>query len=452
MLAAALAVALVTEAGLGGDTAPPARPVRVTVTPNGGQADNGGHYPMLSGDGRMIAFLSRSDALVKGDTNSRQDAFVRDLHSGVTTRLEVASAGLGPDTGTWSSAMSAGGRFVAFASRVTRDSPRGKGMNAIFVRDLKTGTTEVVSIASPSEESRGYCWVRAVSMDGRFVTFVSDAADLVAKDTNGKRDVFVHDREMAATSRVSVCSSGAESNGKSNWHDISGDGRLVVFWSEAGNLVEGDTNGVTDIFVHDRETGSTSRASVSSAGRQANGQCLNPAISLDGRYVVFESDASNLDPRDADARADIYIRDLQAGTTEVLSKAPAVAGLCAFFPSVSADGRYCVFEAGRAEKPGKRARRNDVYVHDRKRRSTVKVADGNTLWSHISADGRVIAFGSEASTIVKGDTNGCSDVFVVANPLFEPGDGPLPEPLGGAGDGRPGRGEADPESEAPNEF
>jgi Tol biopolymer transport system component len=408
---------------------------------------------MLSGDGRMIAFLSSTSTLVEGDTNCRSDAFVRDLRTGVTTRLEIASSGLGPDAGTWSSAMSAGGRFVAFASSVTRDFPGGERTNAIFVRDLETGITEVVSVASPSEESKGFCWVRGVSADGRFVAFVSGAADLVGNDTNGEWDIFVHDRETATASRVSVSSSGAESNGKSNWHDISGDGRFVVFDSEAGNLVEGDTNGATDIFLHDRESGRTTRVSVSSTGAQADGTSLNPAISLDGRYVVFESDAPNLAPGDTDPKGDVFLRDLQAGITEVVSKGPAVARLCANYPSVSSGGMFVVFEAGQ-DIPTRRARGGDtnVYAHSRGTRSTVKVADGNILWAHISADGRVIAFGSDASNIAKGDTNGCTDIFVTANPLFEAGGGPRVEPRAGGGRHRPDSGEADSESEAPNEF
>ena len=448
-----LTAVLIAEAGLGGDFTPPDRPVRVSVTPDGGQVGEGSHYPMLSADGRMVAFLSGASTLVEGDTNRRGDAFVRDLVTGVTTRLEIASAVLGPDLGTWSSAMSAGGRFVAFASSITRGSPDGEGMNAIFVRDLRTGSTEVVSIASPSEESRGYCWVRGISEDGRFVAFVSDAKDLVEKDTNGARDVFVHDRETTTTSRVSVSSSGAESNGKSNWHDISGDGRLVVFWSDASNLVEGDTNGATDIFVHDRETGSTTRVSVSSAGEQGNGESLNPAISLDGRYVVFDSDASNLSPGDTDAQGDIFLRDLETGTTDLVSTGPAVAGLRAVLPSVSADGRYVVFEAGQDTGTRTLGLKNDLYAHDRRRRSTVKVANGGIIWSHVSANGRVIAFGSRASNIVAGDTNRCRDVFVTANPLFE-ADGTTGTEPGPpqSGRDRPGRPEAGPESEASDEF
>ena len=231
------------------------------------------------------------------------------------------------------------------------------------------------SVATGGEQGNGRSFFPAISADGRFVAFYSDASNLVAADTNGARDVFVHDRQTGETARVSVDSSGAEANGDSFAPAISADGRFVAFSSAASNLVAGDTNGVDDVFLRDRQentttrvsvalggargkrrelfavdqrrrargshssrtrrtsfpsdtnsvrdvfvidrqAATTTRASVNSAGDvQANVDSVTPVISGDGRFVAFTSFSDNLVPDDLNESSDVFVRDLQANTT-----------------------------------------------------------------------------------------------------------------------------------------
>src|SRR5437867_4406185 len=218
-----------------------------------------------------------------------------------TVRVSVASDGTEGNDVSLGSALSADGRFVAFDSAAT-DLVAGdtNGVSDVFVHDRQTGTTERVSVASDGAQGNGssglvtFAFPPALSADGRFVAFVSFATNLVAGDTNGATDVFVHDRQAGTTERVSVASGGSQSNGSNVGSALSADGRFVAFQSAATNLVADDTNGATDVFVHDRQTGTTERMSVASDGSQGNGFNAGPALSADGRFVAFHSTATNL--------------------------------------------------------------------------------------------------------------------------------------------------------------
>jgi Tol biopolymer transport system component len=172
---------------------------------------------------------------------------------GKTSRVSISSAGVQGNNGSWEPSISSDGRYVAFHSEadnlVAGDT---NGINDIFVHDRQTGETSRVSISSTSVQGNNYSWVASISSDGRFVTFHSFADNLVAGDTNGEDDIFVHDRQTGETSRVSISSAGVQGNNGSKVSSISSDGRFVAFYSWADNLVAGDTNGINDIFVHDR--------------------------------------------------------------------------------------------------------------------------------------------------------------------------------------------------------
>jgi Tol biopolymer transport system component len=177
----------------------------------------------------------------------------------------------------------------------------------IFVHDRKTGTTERVSVDSAGNQGNSFSEGASVSRDGRFVAFTSVASNLVPGDTNGRSDIFIHDRKTGTTERVSVDSAGNQGNTSSFQPSISRDGRFVAFRSLASNLVPGDTNNNSDIFVHDRKTGITERVSVDSAGNQANDSSSEPSISRDGRFVAFQSFDSNLVPGDTNGVLDIFV-------------------------------------------------------------------------------------------------------------------------------------------------
>src|SRR5437762_3224846 len=245
-----------------------------------------------------------------------------------TVRVRVASDGTEGNDVSLGSALSADGRFVAFDSAAT-DLVAGdtNGVSDVFVHDRQTGTTERVSVASDGAQGNGssglvtFAFPPALSADGRFVAFVSAATNLVASDTNGATDVFVHDRQTGTTERVSVASDGAESNAASVGAALSADGRFVAFHSAATNLVADDTNGTTDVFVHDRQTGMTERVSVASDGTQGNNASSYPALSADGRFVAFDSAATDLVACDTNGTTDVFVHDRQTGTTERASVA-----------------------------------------------------------------------------------------------------------------------------------
>jgi Tol biopolymer transport system component len=343
---------------------------------------------------------------------------------GVTTRASVSSAAAQGDGHSIAAALSGDGRFVAFYSDASNlvDGDTN-GARDVFVRDRATGTTTRVSVDSSGAQANSHSFAPAISGDGRFVAFSSDASNLVAGDTNSSDDIFVHDRESGATTRVSVSSAGAEADGGSFSPAFSSDGRFVAFLSDASNLVAGDTNGFRDVFVHDRESGSTTRVSVDSAGVQADVGSYSVAVNADGRYVAFHSFADNLVPDDTNETADVFVHDRQTGETTRVSvyDGGVETDGDSLRPSISADGRFVAFDSDSSILVwGDVNFVFDVFVHDRMTNTTrrVSVDDGGgeaTALSQrpsISADGRYVAFYSEASDLVAGDSNGSSDIIV----------------------------------------
>jgi len=286
---------------------------RVSVSTAGAEANGGSVSPALSADGRFVAFLSDASNLVAGDTNGFRDVFVHDRQTGSTTRVSVDSAGAQADVGSYSVAINADGRFVAFHSFADNLVPDDINETAdVFVHDLLTGETTRVSVYDGGAEADSDSLRPAISADGRFVAFDSDSTILVWGDVNFVFDVFVHDRVTNTTRRVSVDDSGGEATGLSQRPSISADGRYVAFYSEASDLVAGDSNGSSDILVHDRQSGATSRVSVDNGGDQGNEDSLRPAISADGHVVAFDSSASNLAAGDSNRFSDVFVRDLTA--------------------------------------------------------------------------------------------------------------------------------------------
>ncbi len=183
------------------------------------------------------------------------------------------------------------------------------GTEDIFVHDRQIGTTSRVSVDSLGAHANNYSYDLSISADAKFVAFASEATNLVNGDTNGASDVFLRDRQLGTTKRVSVDSGGAQGNGTSHRSSISADGRCVAFASWAFNLVDSDTNNVSDIFVHDQTSGVTERVSVSWIGLQSNSYSEYSWISADGRHVAFVSWASNLVPGDTNDAMDVFVRD-----------------------------------------------------------------------------------------------------------------------------------------------
>jgi Tol biopolymer transport system component len=285
---------------------------RVSVSSAGvqGNADSGNYPAAISANGRYVAFDSAASNLVSGDSNGYVDVFVRDRKLHKTYLVSVSSAGVQGNGVSYAPAISANGRYVAFDSAASNlVSGDSNGYIDIFVRDRKLHKTFLVSVSSAGIQANGNSgdYAAGVSADGRYVAFDSAASNLTGADTNGYQDVFVRDRKLHRTSRVSVSSAGVQGNAESYTPAISADGRYVAFESAASNLVGGDSNGYFDVFVRDRKLHRTVRASVT-AGVQGNGPSEGPAISADGRYVSFVSSASDLVSGDTNGYGDIFVR------------------------------------------------------------------------------------------------------------------------------------------------
>jgi len=406
---------------------------------------------------------------------------------GVTQRVSVDSLGNEGDGASGISAISADGRFVAFGSSATNLIAGGNLPFGIFVHDRQTGTTEIVSVSSRGRQGEGLSSSPDISDDGRFVAFDSDAANLVRGDRNDITDVFRHDRLTGETVLVSVSSSGEQGDSSSHAPAISADGNFIVFHANS-QLAPEDTNSQTDVYVRDVQAGITMLVSVGFDGTPGNNTSFLQDISSDGRFVAFVSDSTNLIPNDVDDfEANVYVRDLVAGTTELASVgSDGTRAEVGFFdiPSISADGRFVAFSTftslvpedtrpfsldiylrdrqtgttelisvssdelqgdGRSESPSVSADGQfvafqsdsanlaspdvpaggffpdeDIFVRDRLAGTTVRVSESSTgeegnarsLGPSISADGSVTAFSSDASNLVSNDTNFVTDIFV----------------------------------------
>jgi Tol biopolymer transport system component len=344
---------------------------RVSVDSTGNEADGWSfaHFRQaISGDGTLVVFGSAATNFDPNDQNGCYDVFVRDLRSGTTQLVSVDSSGLAGNSNSGGPVISADGRCVAFESDannlVANDNNKHRD---IFLRDLASGTTERISVDSAGKEGNGVGIDPALSADGRFVAFESTSSNLVANDTNRWADVFVRDRQSGTTERVSVATSGAQANHVSDWLSISADGSLVVFQSYATNLVSGDLNLDSDVFVRDRALGTTTRVSVDSAGAEGDGYSGAASIDPEGRYVAFKSSASNLVAGDTNQSADVFVRDLATGTTvrrSVDSTGSQVGGT-SLDPAITAGGRVVAFESYASDLVA--ADTNgvlDVFVHD----------------------------------------------------------------------------------------
>ncbi|MBI2899935.1 MAG: PD40 domain-containing protein [Planctomycetes bacterium] len=375
-----------------------------------------------------VAFQSAATNLVAGDTNGERDIFLRGVNGGPTLRINRSSDGAEAVGGmSLSPAVTPDGRFVAFHSSATNLVPGDtNGVVDVFVHDVEAGATTRVSVDSSGAEGNGSSVFPAITPDGRYVAFHSWAPNLVAGDTNGELDVFLHDRQTGQTVRVSVDSGGGQALFDSSSASISTDGRYVAFTSYAPDLVPGDSNGLADIFVRDLQTGTTERVSLDGAGGQAvGGDSYEPVLSSDGRYVAFHSWASNLVAGDTNADADVFVHDRQTGATTRVSVSSAgaeAAGGPSYGPSISADGRYVAFDSTATNLvAGDTNGYADVFVHDRQTGETVRIslgqggaesAGGDSIFASLSPDGRYVAFESTATNLVAGDGNGKSDIFV----------------------------------------
>jgi Ca2+-binding RTX toxin-like protein len=378
-----------------------------------------------------VVFESDAGNLVAGDTNRASDIFVKDLQSGAIQRVSTDAAGVQGNMNFDSvrAQFSADGRYVVFVSvasnLVAGDS---NGARDIFVKDLQSGAIQRVSTNAAEAQGNSGSDYAQFSADGRYVVFESDASNLVAGDSNGTWDIFVKDLQSGAIQRVSTDAAGVQGNNGSYDAQFSADGRTVVFVSHASNLVSGDSNGTWDVFVKDLQSGAIRRVSTDAAGVQGNGESYSAQFSADARYVVFASEASNLVAGDSNGTRDIFVKDLQSGAIQrVSTDAAGVQGNShSTNAQFSADGRYVVFQSDASNLvAGDSNNASDIFVKDLQSGAIQRVStdaaglkgNSGSFDARFSADGRYVVFASYANNLVAGDSNGDSDIFRVANPF-----------------------------------
>lgn len=323
---------------------------RVSVTSLGVQANGSSVFPTMSADGRYVAFTSLANNLVAGDTNTAADAFVYDRDTDTIERVSIATGGAEAEIGIVGSStggqisMSADGRYVAFASESTNLVPGdANAVVDLFLHDRDSDTTErVIEHVFPGVLDDGHSFF--VSATGRYIVSATQNPYL-PEDTNSLPDIYIYDRDTVTYERVSVSDLGAETNDFSYAPSVSSDGRYVTFTSDATNLVSGDTNGFRDAFVYDRNTDTVERVNVSSVGTQANNASLPPYISSNGEFIVFGSSATNLVSDDTNGFRDVFVYEISDGSVERVNVSSAydqATGHSASY-NISSTGKYVVF-------------------------------------------------------------------------------------------------------------
>ena len=409
---------------------------RVSLTSLGEEANDSSYRASISADGRYVAFSSWATNFVSGDGNTLYDAFVRDRQSGTTECVSVDPLGIPGNNQSNSSAISADGRYVAFVSYASNlVSGDTNGTADAFVRDRQSGTTERVSLDSLGSQGNDFSGSSAISADGRYVVFLSLANNLVSGDTNATFDVFVRDRMGGTTELVSLDSLGALGNAQSYGSaSISADGRYVAFYSSASNLVSGDTNGALDTFVRDRLSGTTERVSLDSLGAQGNGESYEPSLSADGRYVVFYSSASNLVSGDTNGTTDVFVHDRQSGTTERLSVSSlgAQGNGRSESLSISADGSCVAFHSlANNLVSGDTNGFQDIFVRDRCGPATSAAFSGDGINADTIAPVSAVLGSSWSAPLTLGDAHGSGGPIVLKLRRATVNGPNFPSPTGG---------------------
>jgi Tol biopolymer transport system component len=340
--------------------------VRASVDTEGGDPNGGSFAPSITPDGRYVAFYSSASDLVPGDGNGYDDVFVRDLVAGTTVRVSVGAGGGDANSASRSPSISADARYVAFDSYASDlVAADGNGFADVFVRDLVAGTTVLASVDTNGGDSDGHTFAPSLSADGTDVAFYSYASDLVPGDQNGVVDVFVRNLVAGTTVRASVSTDGGDAHDSSWQPSISADGQHVAFWSYAGDLVVKDGNHLADIFVRDLVAGTTVRASVDTAGHDSDGGSFACALSSDGRYVMFQSNASDLVTGDGNGLSDVFLRSLDDRVTTRVSvdTAGGDPNGGSGGPLISASGRYVAFFSYAGDLvPGRGDKGADVFL------------------------------------------------------------------------------------------
>jgi hypothetical protein len=412
---------------------------RVSISNDEAQGNDESKHTSLSNTGRYVAFHSIANNLVATDTNGETDVFVRDTQAGSTERVSLSSAGIEGNGDSAHPDISGDGRYVVFESFATNFDPADTDITRdIYLYDRTNDTITLVSKNMTGGSASGDTQRAAITPDGEFIVYVSNASDIVAGDTNGTYDCFVYDVSSGMVNRI-LTSTGAEFDDDCIVADIAGGTPLIAFESEATNVVPNDTNGKGDIFIVSIFNTGHARVSVDSAGNEGNDFANAPSISRDGDFVTFFSQANNMVLSDTNGIGDIFLHETQTGETTRVSvvSGGAQANNTSTNPHISGGGRYIVFTSFATNLvPGDTNEVVDVFIHDTQTLVTERLSttsqnvEGNhfSYYPAISGNGQAVVFESLASNLVPDDTNDRWDAFKVTIGNFPP----TPTPTGTA--------------------
>ncbi len=405
-----------------------AQVLSVEKIPGAIAGDQNSGQGVITPDGQYVFFSSPSSNLVLGDTNDEADIFKYDRDADTITKITNADGGGQTDASSVIGLTIGGdGRYIVFNSSATNLISGGTdGTNHVYVFDDNTDTITLVSKSNADVPGNASSLYPNISSDGRYITFYSEADNLVSGDTNTTSDVFVYDQTLDSIERVSVDGSENEADGSSVFPEISSDGRYVTFQSDATNLVVGDDNSFTDVFVRDRTAGTTERVSVSSAGAQSDEFSGLPTISGDGDKVVFYSLSSNFVDDEANAKYDIFLYDRSSDevTRINLSSDGQEADDNSYNPRITSDGRFIAYSSDATNLiDGDTNGGGDLFLYDTYAGTTRRINEpadgtepdtqpGDQTPSTLSENGQYVVYRSGATNLVAGDTNNERDVFV----------------------------------------
>ncbi len=429
---------------------------RISTDASDAQAMGVSSKPSISRDGRYVVFQSTAANLVYGDTNNLADLFLKDNLTGAITRISTSATGGEANGESYNAAISMYGQYVVFSSTATNLVPGDAPANCldylhggtsnpcveIFLKDTQTGEVKLVSADPTGQKATGNSYTSSISADGRYAAFDSNAANLVYREPGQCQSMyssmslncvqfFVKDLQTGEIMMGSTSNAGAEANKDSDGGMISADGRFLTFNSRGSNLISGDTNATSDIFVKNLQSGVVNRASTTSSGGQSSSSTYQTVISPDGRFVVFGYGGMDL-VAGTDRNSflpDVFIKDTLTGSVSLVSQTQA--GISSNNPcysgTVSEDGRFVTFTSRATNLvPGTPRNISAVFVKDLATGELTdasisqagEMADGENSWPVMSGDGRYIAFASEATNLVPGDSNAVEDVFLaLASPL-----------------------------------
>ncbi len=413
---------------------------RISTDSAGNQANGVSVFPFITPDTRYIVFVSNAYNLT-AKSNGIYNVYLKNTATGAVTLISSDSNGNPGTHYSWNGAVSNNGRFVAFYSWATNFGFNNTKYN-VYLKNVQTGTLTMISTDAYGNEGNNHSYEDgfppAISSDSRYVAFTSKATNLVPGDTNGKTDIFLKDIKTGALKIVSTNASGRQANGSSGQPIMSANGRYLVFFSLASNLVKRDPNRKADIFIKNIQTGGITRVSTSSSNKQSNGFSSRPAISSNGRYITFASSASNLVSKDTNSSTDIFLKDRKTNKTILVStnsKGQQTTGKATTLnvvSSVSDNGRYVGFtSAAKNLVPADTNGYWDVFVKDTRKGHVWRVSTnvyGNQAsgdhnsWSGspvLSSSGHYIAFISSYA-LVPDDTNKGSDVFLAKMDTYKP--------------------------------